>query len=241
MIGYFVASMIVLASQWLLLKRGISNGSAVSRPVAGEWQRQMWAFSWPISCFGAFTWLQIASDRWALQAIASTRDVGLYAVLFQIGYYPISVATGMAMQFLAPIIFARAGDAKDSSRVSGVNHLSNRLMWLGIAITVLATGIAGLAHQEIFEVLVAKEFREVSYLLPWTVLAAGIFAAGQAVALNLMSQMRTRSMMVVKIGTAILGVALNFIGAYFYGVAGVAVAGVLFSAAYFLWILRVTK
>ena len=66
-----------------------------------------WAYSWPFSTFGIFTWVQLASDRWALGMFGSTRDIGLFAVLFQVGYYPASLATGLAMQFLAPILYQR--------------------------------------------------------------------------------------------------------------------------------------
>ena len=40
---------------------------------------------------------------------------GLYAVLFQIGYYPVSMVTGIALQFLTPIFFRPGRDATDQA------------------------------------------------------------------------------------------------------------------------------
>jgi hypothetical protein len=72
-------------------------------------------------------------------------------------------------------------------------------------------------------------------------LASGFFAAGQTISLNLMSQMKTQTMVVGKTVTALLGVLLNFAGAYLYGTAGVVIAGVLFSVLYFFWMVLLSK
>jgi hypothetical protein len=43
---------------------------------------------------GLFTWLQLASDRWALNAFTSVADVGGYAVLYRMGYAPFLLSVG---------------------------------------------------------------------------------------------------------------------------------------------------
>jgi len=72
-------------------------------------------------------------------------------------------------------------------------------------------------------------------------LAGGVFAAGQTIALNLMSQMKTQIMIAPKLITALLGVGLNFAGAYWYGISGIVIAGVLFSVSYFVWMAVLAK
>ena len=56
-----------------------------------------------------------------------------------------------------------------------------------------------------------------------------------------MSQMKTRTMMVAKIVTALLGVAFNFAGAYWYGTPGIVIANILFSISFFLWMIVLAK
>jgi O-antigen/teichoic acid export membrane protein len=233
MAGYALAAVLVLGSQYAFFRRIIPEHGASAQ--SGHWQRQVWNYSWPISVFGAFTWVQVASDRWSLQLFTTTEEVGTYAALFQLGYYPMAMASTMAMQFLAPIFYQRAGDASDSRRNADVSRLSWNLTGLSLAGTVAAFLLALLLHRHIFRIFVASEYASVSHLLPWILLAGGIFAAGQAIALNLMSQMRTRAMMTAKIATALAGVALNLAGAYWLGTAGVVYAGVLFSVLYFSW------
>ena len=233
MLGYAAAVVVVLGSQYVFFRKAVRGTSAAAGKT--NWQRQVWQYSWPISVFGIFTWAQLASDRWALELFATTRDVGTYAALFHLGYYPMSMASTMATQFLAPIFYQRAGDAKDGARNAGVSRLSCNLTGFTLGGTAAAFVLALMFHRQIFRFLVASEYASVSHLLPWMLLAGGIFAAGQAIALDLMSQMRTQAMMAAKIATALAGVALNFAGAYWLGTRGIVFAGVLFSVLYFAW------
>lgn len=233
MLGYATASIPILLSQYGFFRKSVQAPRASAART--DWKNTIWKYSWPFGTWGIFTWLQLASDRWALEHFATTQEVGLYVVLYQLGYYPISLATGMAMQFLAPILYERAGDAKDSRRNENVNRLTWHLTAWALGLTCLTSLLALAFHQQIFGVFVSQKYNSVSSLLPWMILSGGIFAAGQAIALNLMSLMRSEAMVIVKIVTALVGVVLNFAGAYWYGTAGVVLAGVAFSIFYLVW------
>src|SRR5439155_3749765 len=71
MLGYAVASALVLVSQTFLFRRRIlalspATNAGPTGPVE-SWTRQMRAYAWPFALWGVFTWAQMASDRWALQ------------------------------------------------------------------------------------------------------------------------------------------------------------------------------
>ena len=232
MVGYALSSLVVTASQFLFLRKTIATGAAASgRDV--NWQKEIWTYSWPFATWGLFSWAQIASDRWALQAFTGTQEVGLYAVLYQLGYYPISLCTGMVMQFLAPIFYQRSGDATDPQRNAGVHKAVRRITGITLAVTAFACLLGFFFHDLIFRILVSRRYDQISHLLPWMLLAGGLFAAGQTISLKLMSDMKTRIMAPVKIITALCGVAFHFVGAYCYGVAGVVVGGISFAVLYF--------
>lgn len=236
MVGYVMAIILVFGSQYVFFRKIIPKNACEGNNEK-DWSKQIWQFSWPFAAWGLFTWVRLASDRWALGVFSTTQEVGFYAVLFQLGYYPILMATGMATQFLAPIFYQRAGDASDSVRNADVNKLSWRLTKLALGVTGVVFLGAFQFHPQIFDLLAAKEYASVSYLLPWMLLSGGIFAAGQTIGLNLMSQMKAQAMMSATIITALLGVMLNLAGAYWYGTAGIVGAGILFSFLYFLWML----
>jgi len=233
-LGYALSSLLVTGSQFFFLRRLIRPQDEKSKASA-NWGRQIWAYSWPFSTWGVFSWAQQASDRWALQAFASTQEVGLYAVVFQLGYAPVGLATGLAMTFLGPILYQRSGSAADHTRNTSVHRIAWRITFVGLFVTALAFFFTFLLHEWIFHLLVAVKYHAVSYLLPWMVLAGGIFAAGQMLALKLMSEMKPAAMIVAKIVTTILGVGLNIYGASQFGLPGVVAALVAFSGIYFFW------
>jgi O-antigen/teichoic acid export membrane protein len=234
MAGYVLAFALVLGSQiYFLLKHTQLLPSVHCEE--NKWQKKIWKFSWPIGLWGVFAWLQLSSDRWALQVFSSSNEVGNYAVLYQLGFVPISLLTGMAVQFLLPIMYQRAGDASDQVRNANANTLSWRLAGLSLILTLLLFLVAAVLHPLIFRVLVAEEFRANSYLFPCVILSGGLFATGQTFTSNFLSQMKTKSLIAVKITTGLLGLVLNVVGAYWYGIKGVVYAGLVFSIVYLLW------
>jgi O-antigen/teichoic acid export membrane protein len=234
--GYAVSVGLVLTSQLWFFQKTVPD-AVDATPAKRQWQARIWEYSWPFVTWGVFGWAQQASDRWALQLFASTQEVGLYAALFQLGYYPISVVNGLVAQLLAPIFFERTGDATDLQRNATVTRLSWRLATSGLAVTVLAVLFALAFHQQLFRIFAAREYASVSHLLPWVVLGGGTFAVAQTIALNLMSQMKTRVMIAAKVATALAGIGFNFLLGYWYGITGVVCAGVLFSIFYLTWMV----
>lgn len=238
-LGYILSLLIVLASGAFFLHRLIPE-RRVDAPELSEWRVQIWHYSKPYVVINLFSGIQASADRWALESYVSTADVGLYATLLQLGYGPIIMITGLATTLLGPILFARSGDASDHARNHGVHRLSWRLTNLILFFTALGVIFTWTLHPLIFRILVAEEYRTVSYLLPWMVLAGGLLSASQVLGLKMQSELKTHAMLWPKVITALLGVVLYFTGAYQAGLNGVVVAMVIFSLVHFLWFAALT-
>ena len=238
LLGYTLGAALVLTSQLVFLKKLLMKDI----PQTGDDKdikdcvHQMRQYAWPFAGWGLFTWAQLASDRWALQAFATTGVVGLYAALFQVGYSPIYLLTGLAVQLFYPILFSWAGDASDRARLNRAYRLNYLLLVGSAGLTILGTILAFLLHRQIFWLVVAPPYRQVSWLLPFMVLASGLFASGQIASLPFMITGDTQRLLAPKIGTATICVLLNFAGAYVFGVAGVVLSNVTFSVVYLIWI-----
>lgn len=240
MLGFSFAIVLILFSQFHFLKNILPIGPATSTTVL-KWRQTVWAYSWPFASWGLFTWAQLVSDRWALGTFSSNAEVGLYAVVFQLGYYPIAIFTQVCLQFISPIIFQRAGDASDANRIGNVTQICWRLTWSALTLTIVVFTLALYLHSSVFNLLVAEKYRSISFIWPWVLLSGGIFASSQVISLNLASQLKIRIMTKAKIFTALTGITLNFAGAYWFGIEGVVAALLFFSASIFLSLIIIAK
>ncbi len=241
LLGFVAGATVVLASQvWLFRRTILRSRAPQGRVITGDVEYligQMRRYAWPFASWGVLSWLQQSSDRWALQLFQNAQSVGIYAVLYQLGYVPMSMLSSLVVQLVLPVIFSRSGDGKDLTRVRGAFVLTQRVVvWMLVA-TVIASTLAFVLRDLIFALLVGPDFRSSSAYFPLLVLGGGIFGAGQSAALIFMSGTDTRALVLPKVTTAIAGVLLNEGGAYWFGVPGVVFANVLFGLAFFAWIV----
>jgi O-antigen/teichoic acid export membrane protein len=239
-IAFICAVSVILISQMRFIRQSIPINQNQKKSEK-NWIEQIWIYSIPITSWTMFVWIQQVSDRWSLQTFSSTADVGKYAVMIQIGYTPIILAASAILSFIAPIIYQRAGDASDPIRNEIIHKLCWQTTYATLIITIIVFFLSLLIHDWYFGLLVATKYRDISYLLPWIVLAAGLFSAGQVLTMKLVSDMKASIMTTGKIFTAILGILLNILGAVTAGTEGVVAALVIFTAIYFGWMSILAK
>lgn len=237
--GYVLAAFLVLLSQFLFLQRKIIPGDMFDEePAAVEaWTADLFQYAWPFMSWGIFTWMQLSSEQWALQVMASTKEVGLYTVLYQLGYYPVAIMATVLVQLISPILYNRAGDGSDMDRIVKTHRMNLWLIAGVLTLTLLGTGLAFFFHEWIFSVFAATAYRNVSALLPWMVFAGGLFASAQVISLSFLSELNSRTLIAPKIFTALIGLGLNIAGVYWFALPGAVFAKVTFSVIYFLWVL----
>jgi O-antigen/teichoic acid export membrane protein len=236
--AYAIASLLVLCSQFFFFRRTL--GSEPSTPTFDPsrlpLESRMLSYATPFAIWGVFTWMQVSSDRWALQIWGTSADVGLYAIVIQLGSYPITLLGAMLTQVAVPIIFAYAGEGSDLRRITIAIQLC-LAMALGVfCVTILLT-IGGLiGHRQIFALLVGPEYQSASFLLPLGFLSGGLFVAGQMLSVVPMALGRSQTLLAPKILTALLAIVLNVIGAATLGSPGVLWAGLAFAICYGIWV-----
>jgi len=93
-------------------------------------------------------------------------------------------------------------------------------------------------HSTIFKILVSESYQARSYLLPWVVLASGLFSTGQILSIRLTTEMRIVELLQIKSVTAIFASLLNIAGACFFGLNGVVASFLLFLLCYFFWVFK---
>ena len=241
MAGFSVAIVLILFSQFWFLRRVVLSSPAyhptINAETTRDLRRKMWVYARPFSSWGIFTWGQIASDRWALESFTSTRVVGIYQALYQLGYYPILMASAFLNQLVQPVLFSRAGIGFDQERVKAAHRIIHKLLGASLVLSFFGFIASALVCKPLFRHLLPPAYGPAAHLLPFIVLSAGIFECGQIVSLKHTLAVNPCSLIAPKIATAIFGAGLNCAGAYLFGVAGVVAASVCFSTAYLAWVL----
>jgi O-antigen/teichoic acid export membrane protein len=202
---------------------------------------RMRRYALPFATWGVFTWAFEASGRWALHFSSGTTEVGLYAALWQIGHYPIVLLADAVTTTVAPIVFARAGDGSDQLRLRDAQRVNALVVGSMFIIAIAASFGAYIFQGLIVALLVGPEYHEIAPLLPWAILAGGLFGCAQVAVLRILMGADTRALIAPKIGTAVTGVALRIGGAYLMGLRGVVAASVIFSLMYFAWIITLNR
>jgi O-antigen/teichoic acid export membrane protein len=142
----------------------------------------------------------------------------------------------MILAIVSPIAYGRAGGDVSRDAAKKISRLLMQISFVTIGLTFIAAAVAAMFHSSIFAWLVGNEYRSASYLLPWVVIAGGIFSAAQVLSLQNFVQLNPKSLLLPKIATATLAVGVNLAGSYYFGAAGVVAAVLSFSVTYLLWI-----
>lgn len=237
------ACTVMALTRWRTLKQRLSpQVDPTNSTVASEkWQHQLQVYGRTLSMLGLVTFVHQISDRWALHAFQGVADVGLFAALYQLGFLPFSLGSALALNLLAPILFdaVESRSAGSSSRSLRINLIAGTGMLL---ITLSAWLIARMYGEAICRTVLGDSFQEIAPMLPWALLAAGLFETGQVLALRLQARMAIRHWMLIKGSVSCMGIALNLLGAWLAGVQGLLYALLIFSftylAAIVVWLLH---
>lgn len=207
-----------------------STGS--SARINGKYSSEILTYSWPFFLFGAVTWFQTASDRWALELICNTETVARFAVLNQIGFQSLVLLFGSFSFFLYPIMLNRAGHIQTPDRFRTADTLNNWYLGFNALMCGVLFCLAYVFGPFIIRLLSAEKYVSEAHLLPYMVLAGCLFNFGQSYTNKFALSMQTRLLVYPKIGTAIIGIVLNFILVKHYNLQGLTAALVMTQAIY---------
>ncbi len=239
LLGFALATGVVLVSQYAFYKRRIEVPLVAdqgSRSNPDEWQHRMFRYSLSLMAVGVLAWGQLVSDRWGLKLFRGSDEVGYYAALYQIGFYPLLLLSGAVQQVVSPIFFSWTATGKDSGGLDRARSEAIRLAIVVVGFTLIGGAIAWLLREPIVELLLGEDFHRFAGLLPIFVLAGGFFAGAQVLASVALLEVRPAALVLPRSVTAVMAVALNLGAAYRFGVTGVAVSVLFSTIVYLIWV-----
>lgn len=201
-----------------------------------EWSKKLVNFSLPFSVWGVFTWAQISSDRWFLQKFSDTNSIAKYAVLFQIGYYPLTILMGYVVQTITPLLFHKAGDGFDPKMKADSTSLNLKVSVISILLSLIAFLFIYIFHDLIAVLLTSSKYYEISKYFPFMILSGGLFATSQILSLDFLSNLRINELMIIKITTSLVGIMLSYFFIKDLGFIGAIYSNFSFSLLYLITI-----
>ena len=206
-----------------------------------EWNKNLLDFTYPFALWGLFCWLQISSDRWFLGYFKSSEDVAKYAIIFQLGYYPPSIIIGNIVQTITPILYRKAGDAKENKMLLDSSRVTIKITFLSFLITFIGFIFTILFSKGLILIFSNSRYVELSNYLPFMVLSGGIFATAQILSIDFQSRMKLNILLHIKITTAIIGVVISFFLIKYFGLIGSVISSICFSSVYLFAIIYFSK
>jgi O-antigen/teichoic acid export membrane protein len=236
--GMLVAATCIAASQ---VRRARQQAilRVATEPVpdaaqAADARAQMHAYALPFVAFAAFAAISAYADRWLVLALLDPASVGLYAALLQLASAPVALFVAMTNQLVVPVIFARAGKARNLSEIGNAQRLARWLLWWYVAALSVAVVAAWLLAPLLVPLLTNDTFATASGLLWVLVLGAALFAMAQAMVLSGLAAVRPGIYILPKAIQAAALVGCAWLLVPRFGLPGMAWAMVAAAALYVL-------
>ena len=106
------------------------------------------------SYWGIFTWVYLSSDKWLIEYFFGGEEVAAFVVLLQLGYYPMSLISGILNQFLAPIFFEKINNLNKDTFY--FDNLNKKLVVAILILTLIISVFVFFSHEYIFEIFTSR-------------------------------------------------------------------------------------
>lgn len=227
---------------WQYWRVNKNTANVDSQPIKiVEWKSIILKYATPFAVIGLFTGIGTASDRMVLNHYTSSNEVGLYVVLYQLGFYPMVMILAVMAQYFEPIIYRKAEQDCNSKNPSSSNAMINTMVLGSITLTATATLTAYLGCEIIFTIFTDKSYHSAAIYLPIVVASGGLLATGNALAIKIQASKLSSRLLFPKVAMSICAVLFNIVGANIDGLRGVVLAGLASSIVYLALTYIATK
>lgn len=210
------------AVSFLLAKWTVRGDASVTSSQHNGWspsrQQAFVRYALPLAPLAALNWVVSLGPRYVLGGITGTQAVGLYAAAFALASQPFVAANQIVHTTLRPILYeavARGDRAKERRTL---------WIWLGVVVGLSSAGVAAFAllASWITGVLLGREFRDASELVPWIALAYALQGVQQTFEVMMYAHGQTQRLVLLQAIAAVTAATLYLLLIPHYGAMGAA-------------------
>ncbi len=223
------------------LPKEIKKDSTFVKAAHTEMRTKLFLYISPFLIWGFSGWLQLNGEKWIINGLLTTADVGIYAVMLALVNALVIVPNNIISDFSSPIIFQQYADMSNKKNIETGFHYIRLNMLIIFLLTLFSTIITYFWGREIIILISNKNYTPYWYLLPLLCFGTGMFLTGQAQTVLGMALNLPKKYLVPKILIGILSIVLNFALIKFIGINGVAYSVLLIGISYVVYIAIVNK
>ncbi len=245
---FLLLSVVMLAfsiTKHIVFQKNLPEEQTVEKTFAinarSEMRLQLFGYMAPFLIWGFSGWLQLNGEKWIINGLLSTYDVGIYAAMMALVNGLVIVPNNIISDFATPIIFKQYADMQNKESVNIGFHYIRLNMLVIFLLTVFSTLFTWLWGRDLIILISSKEYIVYWYLLPFLCLGTGLFLTGQAQTVFGMALNRPNKYLIPKVSIGIFSIILNFIFIKIFGISGVAYTVLTVGLLYVIYIALVNK
>ena len=239
-VALIFSSIKFLVFQKFLPAESKKDSSFVKSSQAGM-RAKLFLYISPFLIWGFSGWLQLNGEKWIINGLLTTADVGIYAVMLALVNALIIVPNNIISDFASPIIFQQYSDMSNKKNIDTGFHYIRLNMLIIFSLTLFSTFITYFWGREIIILISNKNYTPYWYLLPLLCFGTGMFLTGQAQTVLGMALNLPKKYLLPKILIGLLSIVLNFVLIKFLGINGVAYTVLIIGIIYVIYIALVNR
>ena len=244
MFGQAASISFILISQFFFIRNQIKNkknSNPLNKDSQLDWQSKIASFSWPYTSWAILGWLCKSADKWGLEFFSGNEAVGYYAILYQLGFYPMVLIISLITTYLTPIYYDRAGNLENKLQITKLYSFGFKTFYLIFLILMIPVIITFNYHQMIFKLLVDFKYHNVSYLLGPIMLAALINQSANLISLLIATNNKIKSLIIPNNFSSFIGIIAYLLGAFYGGLKGIIIASLINASIFLIWYIIIAN
>lgn len=195
-----------------------------------EIYRKVTQYSLPFVLWGGISWLQSSSERWVINGMLTSADVGRYGLAANIINSSAVLLFNIFTQFITPIIFSNFAEERSVHKALGLIRIYT---WVTLFLFGFVAVVLFLFGGFLIPLLSSKAFAVDSSLLLLLTFGIGMFYLGQTLTTVGLALKKPQTYVAAKVVSALLSIVFYIAGCHWFGILGIAYAIVLVNVIYF--------
>jgi O-antigen/teichoic acid export membrane protein len=239
---------VLLIARLFVIRRYCVDSESEPEKIQGKIQdvlppnldSQIFAFMLPFIIWGIFGGLQANGERWIVESLLPTSDVGRYGLAFSLISSTAVVSYNILSQFFLPIIYETFSSKHEGRKAYG-GRLIVVFRWIIVLVFFGFACLFGLIGDTVIGLVSTKDFAVGGMFLFMLTMGIGFFYIAQVETTIGLSLCKTNIYLVPKIAASLSSILLYFVGCFFGGLKGTAIAVVFVNLGYLIWIISVNR